>query len=257
MKNLILSSSRIKNKRVFEKVSKNIKNLIFRGVLKPGDRLPSEKELGNQFGVGRQTIREALRILEISGFIIVQRGGNGGPIVKDTILNAISSMFLDALQMERITIEEISVARLEIERMILKAVINNADESDIRSLQKNVINARKKIERKIMATEENVEFHKLLGKASKNHLFFLIIGSIMLLFVDLRSHLPLDLERSRNALRYNEAILNAIVERNLDKALKSLEELVRKTYSFYERTWEPKVDSGPSSINLNNNGSSD
>ena len=71
----------IKNERTFEKVSTRIKRLIFDGVLKPGDRLPSEMELAHQFDVGRQTIREALRILELSGFITVQKGGSGGPLI--------------------------------------------------------------------------------------------------------------------------------------------------------------------------------
>ncbi|MBW1769425.1 MAG: winged helix-turn-helix transcriptional regulator [Deltaproteobacteria bacterium] len=52
----------IKNERTFEKVSRRIKRLIFDGVLKPGDRLPSETELAHQFDVSRQTIREGLRI---------------------------------------------------------------------------------------------------------------------------------------------------------------------------------------------------
>ena len=77
--------SPIKSKRTFEEVSGKIKTLIFDGVLKPGDRLPSEIELARQFMVSRQTIREALRILELSGFIKVQKGGSGGPLIKDTI----------------------------------------------------------------------------------------------------------------------------------------------------------------------------
>jgi len=57
----------IKSKRAFEEVSSRIKELIFEGVLKPGDKVSSEGELAKQFNVGRQTVREALRILELSG----------------------------------------------------------------------------------------------------------------------------------------------------------------------------------------------
>ena len=67
----------VENKRTFEEVSSKIKNLIFEGVLKPGDKLPSEAELAKQFGVGRQTIREAFRILELSGLLTVQKGFGG------------------------------------------------------------------------------------------------------------------------------------------------------------------------------------
>ena len=92
----------IKLRRAFDEISGEIKRLIFKGILKPGDRLPSESELASHFGVGRQTIREALRLLELSGFISMQKGGAGGPLVVDTILNTISNSFLDAFQMGRI-----------------------------------------------------------------------------------------------------------------------------------------------------------
>jgi len=52
----------VENKRTFEEVSSKIKALVFEGVLKPGDKLPSEAQLAKQFKVGRQTVREALRI---------------------------------------------------------------------------------------------------------------------------------------------------------------------------------------------------
>jgi DNA-binding FadR family transcriptional regulator len=58
----------IKDLRTVNEISTKIKDLIFSGVLKPGDRLPSEVKLAQQLNVGRQTIREALRLLEISGF---------------------------------------------------------------------------------------------------------------------------------------------------------------------------------------------
>ena len=57
----------IKNKRIFETISEQIKELIYSGVLKPGDKLPSERKLSEQFGTGRMVVREALRILEHAG----------------------------------------------------------------------------------------------------------------------------------------------------------------------------------------------
>lgn len=136
--------SPIKNRRAFEEVSLKIKTLIFDGILKPGDKLPSETDLALQFNVGRQTIREALRILELSGFITVHRGGSGGPIIKDTISNTISALFLDAFRMKKISLAELTVARLEIERVVLNYVMDYIDDSDIRSLQESVNRAKKR-----------------------------------------------------------------------------------------------------------------
>jgi len=123
----------INNRRAFEQVSTKIKELIFRGVLKPGDKLPSETHLAAQFNVGRQTIREALRLLELSGFIVIQKGGTGGPEIVNTVLNRIRDLFLDAFRIKNISMKDLTVARLEIEKVVLLYAMLNMDESDIQS----------------------------------------------------------------------------------------------------------------------------
>ena len=226
----------IKSPRTFEEVSNRIKKLIFDGVFKPGDKLPPEIEIAQQFNVGRQSIREALRILELSGFITIQKGGGGGAIIKDTISSTISELFLDAFQLEKITIEELTIARFEIEKIVLKYAIENADESDIEALQKNIRTAREKIGNNISAVDENIRFHKLLAKASKNHLFVIVVEAVTTAIRHFLTGLGSDSEfsdseklynenmmNSKNTLAYHEDILNAVVEKKLDIAIDILE----------------------------------
>ena len=227
----------IKSPRTFEEVSNQIKKLIFDGVFKPGDKLPPEIEIAQQFNVGRQSIREALRILELSGFITIQKGGGGGAIIKDTISNTISELFLDAFQLERITIEELTIARFEIEKIVLKYTIEKADKSDIESLQQNIQAAREKIENNNPAVDENIRFHKLLAKASKNQLFVIVVEAVTAAIRHFLSGLGPDAEssdsekwynesmmNSKNTLAYHEDILNAIIAKKLDQAIDILED---------------------------------
>ncbi len=215
---------RIKPKRAFDEISGEIKRLIFKGVLKPGDRLPSETELANQFGVGRQTIREALRLLELSGFISMQKGGVGGPLVVDTILNTISNSFLDAFQMGRITIDELTLARLAIERMVVESLLaHGLDEEDVQALRDNVSQARKKVAGNMHAYEENTQFHKLLARASKNHLFIILTESILTVVAHFRSILGADPKLTDKTIGAHERIIDALVKGNRKKALILLE----------------------------------
>jgi len=96
-----------KVKRSFEGISNETKKLIFQGTLKPGDKLPPETELARQFNVGRQTIRETMHILEQSGFITIQQGANGGPIISDAILNRLSNLFLDTFYFKKVSLEKL------------------------------------------------------------------------------------------------------------------------------------------------------
>lgn len=226
----------IKSPRTFEEVSNRIKKLIFDGVFKPGDKLPPEIEIAQQFNVGRQSIREALRILELSGFITIQKGGGGGAIIKDTISSTISELFLDAFMLEKITLEELTIARFEIEKIVLKYAIENADASDIEALEKNISETRAKIENDTPAVDENIRFHKLLAKASKNHLFVIVVEAVTAAIRHFLSGLEPDSEssdsekwynenimNSKNTLAYHEDILKAVIEKKLDAAIDILE----------------------------------
>jgi DNA-binding FadR family transcriptional regulator len=222
----------LKVTRSFERVSAHIKKLIFDGVLKPGDKLPPEVELAHQFGVSRQTIREALRILELSGFITVQKGGSGGPLIQNTILHTINALFLDAFQMEKISNQELTSARRDIEKVVLARVVEKADGADFDRLRDNIHRAKNKLENNLLATDDNIQFHNLLAEAAKNHVYVIVMGSIMAVERELMSrHSPEDdasmssfqytegVLKSRHALEYHEGILNALVERDLPRAV--------------------------------------
>jgi len=230
-----ISFSPIKSPRTFEEISSEIKRLIFKGILRPGDKLPSEIELARQFNVGRQTVREALRILELSGFIAIQRGSAGGPIIEDTIFNAISNSFLDAFLMKRITPEELTVARLETEKAMLHYVINNADESDIKSLQDNILQAKKHAKANIQPFRDNIEFHRLLAKASKNQIFVIIVECILAIVADLFSRLEPEFEVSRRVIAKHEDLLAAIINKDREKAIALLEDHILKVGNRYQQ----------------------
>ena len=68
-------------KRAVDQIVDQIEGLLRAGVLGPGDRLPSERVLAEQFDVSRNTVREALRILEFTGVLVLRRGSSGGAFI--------------------------------------------------------------------------------------------------------------------------------------------------------------------------------
>ena len=218
-----------KSKRSFEEISNQIKELIFEGVLKPGDKLPPETEIAHQFNVSRQTIREAMRILEHCGFITIQQGVNGGPLIVDTIVNHLASLFIDIFHFKKVSPNELTEARFDIEKVMLRHVIERADDSDLEALKKNVMQAKEKIKTNTSPFVENIAFHKLLAEASKNYIYVIVIESIMAVVSDFRSEVEkVNFHRSRKITKYHEDILETIIERNLEGSVGLFEKLLEE-----------------------------
>ncbi|MBP7528404.1 MAG: FadR family transcriptional regulator [Syntrophorhabdaceae bacterium] len=236
----------IKNRRTFDEISTEIKKMIIEGIFKPGDKLPSESEIARQFNVGRQTVREALRLLELSGFLRVHKGGGGGSIITNTILDTISKSLLDAVLMKNISVAELTRARSDIEKLVISQAVENATEEDISILNENISKGSKKIARGVQAFEENIGFHILLAKTSKNGVFTIVVESIMAIVADFLSRIPQTLEISARIMGEHKQMVDAIVEHDKERAIKLMDAHlgfvdVRFKSSFEEIAGQKKI----------------
>ena len=213
----------VRNKRTFEGVSDQLKELIFNGTLKPGQQLPSEHTLAKLFHVGRQSVREALRVLELSGFITIKAGVKGGAVIEGTMLSKIGGLFLDTFKLHKVSLEDCMAARKAIEASVLDSVLKNADQSDIESLRDNIMRAKTKLCENDSAYEENIDFHRILARASKNYTFCIVMESIMAVFSDFKSRFTtVSPEQSKNIIKGHEAIVDAIVKKKKKLAVELL-----------------------------------
>jgi DNA-binding FadR family transcriptional regulator len=93
-------------KRTFMEIANQIRTSIYAKTLKPGDKLPSERELAVQFSVGRISVREALRMLEQAGLILIKQGSGGGAYVKAADTSAISESVYDLVSSRHLSHSE-------------------------------------------------------------------------------------------------------------------------------------------------------
>lgn len=105
----------IRQFRISGEVAEQLKQSILVGHFKAGDRLPSERDLAEQFQVSRVAIREALRALENSGFITTRQGVTGGAFVTDLTFEHLVNAFLDLFMADKISIPELYQVRLLVE----------------------------------------------------------------------------------------------------------------------------------------------
>lgn len=114
--------SPIKKAKASDLIVEEIWAAILNGELKPGEKLPPERELVEQFGVSKVTLREALQSLEANGYIERKRGANGGAIVLELTPVKGIDLLGEYLNMKMMSIDELINARFMIEPLITRHV---------------------------------------------------------------------------------------------------------------------------------------
>jgi GntR family transcriptional regulator, transcriptional repressor for pyruvate dehydrogenase complex len=225
----------IKPKRVFEEICERIRNELSSGTLRPGDKLPPERELAERFGVSRTAVREAFRSLEMSGLIGLQKGAKGGAFILDGNPTVRQSL-QDMASVGHISLNDLTEARVLIQEAIVRLACEQATEADFAALEAD-------IDRTEVLTREgrlrerldySINFHKVLARTTKNQVMIIMIDALTyilrILINQLGPHPRLDLVESRRKflghLRARDA--DAAVAEMTDHLTKLHQHLVRE-----------------------------
>ncbi|MEQ8349096.1 MAG: GntR family transcriptional regulator [Sneathiellaceae bacterium] len=169
----------IKPKRVFEEICDRIRDELTAGTLRPGDKLPPERELAEQFGVSRTAVREALRSLEISGLIGLQKGAKGGATILEGNPTVTRSL-QDMVSLGRVSLADLTEARVLIQADIVRLACDRATEADFLAMEAD-------IERVDMLTRQgdlrdrlsdSIEFYKILAESTQNQVMIIVIDAL-------------------------------------------------------------------------------
>jgi GntR family transcriptional regulator, transcriptional repressor for pyruvate dehydrogenase complex len=163
--------------RMYEAITSQVMEAILRGDLTPNDKLPSEKELVEIFGVSRVTVREAIRSLEQMGIVEVRQGSNGGAFIREVDMDAILAQIANALRMTNLTIKQLSEVRAALESSTIflylpKVVTSSHCEALLANIEKAETFARKNNFSKRLET--NFNFHSMLINLAENPLLSLM-----------------------------------------------------------------------------------
>ena len=125
----------LRMRKTAEVIADRIRGQIARGELAAGDRLPPEDELMAALGVARTTVREALRILESEGLLVVRRGRGGGPRVSTPTIDGVARGFAILLQLDEVTMVDLYQAREIIEPELAATLARNRSPADVDALR--------------------------------------------------------------------------------------------------------------------------
>jgi len=221
----------VRKARRYQQVAEQIERLIFKGVLKPGDCLPPERDLAQKFGVARSSIRDAIRTLEVMGLLDPRQGH--GTVVREVSADALVVPLASLLMRKREMIAELVDVRRMIEPALAARAALNASEEELAHLADILERQKRKMRRGEPTIDEDSEFHYAIALAARNSVVLKVVDLLMDLLRESRTRslqVPGRLERSvaghRRILRALQRRDPNAAEAAVRKHLKEIEEIV-------------------------------
>src|SRR5712671_2258199 len=155
----------VRRNKVYEEVAKQIERLILKK-LKPGDKLPPERELAEMLGVSRSSVRDAIRGLELMGLVEPRQGA--GTIVRETSAESLINPFTNALKRRRELVSELLDFRKMLEPPLAARAATHASVDQISEMEEILQRQETKQSQGEPAVAEDAEFHYSVALASGN-----------------------------------------------------------------------------------------
>ena len=214
MKNITLQSENIKYGKNEEVVISKIKEMISNGILKPGDRLPAERKMALDFGVGRAQVREALHKLEFYG--IIKTLPQSGSVINGLDINTLDGLIGDVLNLQDYDFYSLVESRFILEVNTIRLCAERWNNEDIKNLEKAHENLVQNFDTPDRVSHD-FAFHRAIAEASHNPVFK---AMLMIIIPDILSVYQKDRICAPNPLviSEHEEMLNAIKDRDADRA---------------------------------------
>ena len=206
--------------KITQKIIDQIRTAILEGKLKPGDILPPEKELMEQFGVSKQTLRESLRALEHMGLIDVRKGVGGGAHIVEVDIEVTKQSLANFLYFQNLSIENLSELRKLLEPHAAEKAAGDISKEDLDHLERLNHTARESLDRNFLEklSHNEINFHRVIAKNTGNPLLILVLDFVENLLEDFKKVLKPDEAFSRSVLDAHDRIYKAICDKDPEKA---------------------------------------
>lgn len=201
----------IRKNKVYEEVAKQIERLILEK-LRPGDKLPAERELAEMFGVSRSSIRDAMRSLELVGLVEPRQGA--GTVVREVSTESLLTPLSNVIAHKRQLVAELLDFRKMLEPPLASRAAAHASPHEIAELDEILHRQMEKQARGDLGIEEDSEFHYAIATASGNSVVLKVLDVVMDLLRETRARSLQRAGRPQKSVAGHKRILSAIKRRD-------------------------------------------
>ncbi len=220
--------------RLADKVASAMLESILSDQMAPGDVLPSERDLADQFGVSRTVIREAVRTLNARGLLDVRMGsGVRVATVEPQVVDDALQLFLWS---STVGYDKVHEVRQMLETTAARLAAIRATDADIENLRACLQKLEDVIDDVDQAAIEDLEFHRQIARSTGNELILILHDSIGSALIAIRVEVMNEsVEVGRSALRAHAKILGAIAAHDPDAAVGAMEQHLAEVASAQTR----------------------
>jgi DNA-binding FadR family transcriptional regulator len=225
-----ISFDAVRSARLFEEICDQIKGRLAQGKIRPGDKLPAERDLARQFGVSRSAVREALRALEVSGLVELRKGVKGGAYLLEESAPLTQSME-DMIDLGRVSMRDFTEARILITEVVMRLACERGKKKDFDAIEKDIDRLEAAVARGEGRSDTSyiTNFYDLLAAATGNQMLRFLthaIANLLARLINAKQPAPMnDLGRRRRA------ILRSLRARDADKAGKLLTDHLMRVHA--------------------------
>ena len=219
-------------------IVEQLTSLIARDVLKPGERIPSEKQLCQQFGVGRTSVREALKSLSVIG--ILESHAGDGTFVSTNYNRYLERAFQWGLLLDRKAVNDLGETRLLLESHTTYLAARRATAEDLAAMERAVLGMEDSVADPKRYLEHDLRFHLLIAQATQNtilgNLLSTIRGYLQNWAEQTLATSPPEHPTSRAALsiKQHKKILTALKKRQANDARRAMREHILSSQTAVE-----------------------
>jgi GntR family transcriptional repressor for pyruvate dehydrogenase complex len=233
----------VSSNRMSEAIVEQIRTLIRTEKLRPGDRLPSERDLGERMGVSRVTVREAFRVLEASGLIEIRVGARGGAFVTSPSSAKIGMDLADLLALSPLTATEVTDARQVLEIGIIPMVVERATDQDIADLRDMVKQHQVAFKNGEYSMPLSAAFHVRVAASTHNAAIEMLVrsfhGPLLMSLREAQVAAPL---MGRRGTTEHRDLVEAIAERDTERAQEIMRVHLQRTARRVARVQRERED---------------
>ena len=217
----------IKTRRTFEEITELIKEKIFSGEFKPGDQLPTERDMAQMVQVSRSAVREAYHALELLGIVQIRKGVDGGTFIREPNNLSITQSINDLLRLRGISLDEMMETRMVLEKDLAAMAIKRITPDGIKKLENCIKESFEVLNQNKPAHRENIKFHLCLAELSGNRLLLMVYNSVMDLFKMVLHSAGANYEMSKIIAEEHQKILFLLKNGEIIQLLSFLDEHIR------------------------------